>query len=86
MHNDSVKPTFTEWIPIESSVLTSARYSYTHHLLHLKFRTGRLYEYTDIPAETFNELLRAESSGTYFNRHVRNCFPSNEITTAKAGS
>jgi len=58
---------------VESSVLSSVGYS-IDATLDLEFRTGAIYRYFAVPRPVFEELIAAESKGTYFNRHVRDSF------------
>jgi hypothetical protein len=51
-------------------------------------RTGILrraiHRYSRVPERTFQELLRAESKGRFFNLHIRKVFPSHPIRRAGA--
>ena len=51
-------------------------------LLQVAFRSGAVYHYFGVPAQTYQELLRAESKGGYFNSHIRNCFAYTKIHPA----
>ena len=48
-------------------------------MLQVGLRTGRVYDYFDVPPEIYSELLAAESKGRYYNHHIRNEFEFNEI-------
>lgn len=39
---------------------------------YIRFNTGKLYHYKDMPASEIDALIRAESAGKYFNQHLRN--------------
>ena len=62
----------TDW---NSSLLTAGNYQHDVAVLELIFRSGEVYRYFGVPAQTYQELLQAESKGAYFNRSVRNRFP-----------
>lgn len=62
------------WTAIESSLLSSIRYS-IDATLELEFRSGAIYRYFDVPQTVLEGLIAAESKGAYFNRNVRSRFP-----------
>jgi hypothetical protein len=70
---------FTQWMPLDSSVLLAARYTDADLLLQLAFRSGRVYQYRRVPPHIFTDLLSADSSGTYFNLNIRDHFPFSEL-------
>jgi hypothetical protein len=59
---------------VDSSLLEAVAYHKQLRLLELAFRSGAVYGYFGVPAHTYDELLRAESKGKYFNSHIRNRF------------
>ena len=59
---------------VQSSVLSAVGYDEERHLLEVKFRTGRVYHYHQVPPELFAKLLAARSAGQYFNRAIRSRF------------
>ncbi len=48
--------------------------------LEVEFVAGSVYRYFDVPAETFRALLRADSPGAFFNRHIGHRFRFREIS------
>lgn len=66
-------------VPVESSVLASVLYLPQLRLLEVEFRSGLSYQYSDVPQQSYKQLLTAESKGAYFNANIRNCFPCNQI-------
>jgi KTSC domain len=61
-------------VAVQSGLL--ARMAYDHHqtLLQLEFRGGTVYQYFQVPCQTYQDLLQAASKGAYFNRHIRRVF------------
>jgi hypothetical protein len=57
-----------------SILLEAGTYHDQLAVLELAFRSGAVYFYFGVPAQTYHELLRAESKGRYFNSHIRNRF------------
>lgn len=68
-----------EWLPLESSVFTSAAYDAAARTLYLRFRSGEIYRYSDFPPEEFQEFLAADSKGQYFSFHIRDRFPCEHL-------
>jgi hypothetical protein len=62
-------------VAIESSSLDKVAYHHPRAILQVKFRDGSLYHYFGVPIQTYRDLLRADSKGSYFNHHIRNMFP-----------
>ena len=61
-------------VPVDSTLLASVAYDAGQSVLYLGFRDGASYLYFEVPESVHQELLAADSKGTYFNRHIRNCF------------
>jgi hypothetical protein len=59
---------------LESTLLASACYDASQSILDLEFRDGAMYRYFAVPITAFNQLLTADSTGSFFNRHIRNRF------------
>ena len=51
-------------------------------LLELEFRSGALYRYLSVPADLYRDLLAADSKGRFFNRFIRDCFPTSLVAPA----
>jgi hypothetical protein len=62
-----------------------ARVSYdpSQSILDLEFRDGAVYRYLDVPVTVCDELLAADSKGTYFNRCIRNCYTCRHLRPAR---
>jgi len=68
-----------EWLPLESSVFTSAAYVEFERTLYLRFQSGEIYRYFEFPPEQYQEFLAADSKGRYFAAHVRDQFPFERV-------
>ena len=64
-----------ETVAIESSSLDKVAYHHQRTILQVEFRDETIYHYLGVPSETYPDLLRADSKGTYFNHCIRNLFP-----------
>jgi KTSC domain len=66
-------------VAVASTTLVSVSYFPDRHLLELEFRNGAVYQYFDVSLHDYRQLLTADSKGTYFNGHIRNCFPYRQV-------
>jgi hypothetical protein len=71
-------------VQLQSRTLASALYLPRRRQLELEFHSGKRYLYFQVPLQCYRELLRADSKGAYFNRHIRNCFPFQHLSHASA--
>jgi len=53
-------------VAVDSSLLASAAYDVSESVLQLEFRDGAIYRYFDVPPPSTNDLLAADSKGSYF--------------------
>jgi hypothetical protein len=72
-------------VDLQSTSLKAVTYQDRSARLELEFRSGAIYRYSDVPALIYQELLRAESNGRYFNQHIRNRFTHSKINPAPSG-
>lgn len=66
--------TQAEPVAVNSSLLASAAYDARASVLQLEFRNGAIYRYFAVPATTYEDLLAADSKGSFFNSQIRACF------------
>lgn len=67
-------------IRVRSSSLAAIGHNAEENVLVVEFVNGSVYRYLDVPAQTYQQLLRAESKGAYFNRLVRTRFGYERLT------
>jgi KTSC domain len=60
--------------PVQSRALASVGYDRDEQLLELEFISGTVYQYSGVPATVVDEMLGADSLGTYFNQYVRHSY------------
>jgi hypothetical protein len=70
-------------IDLNSTALEAATYQDELALLELEFHSGAIYQYAGVAAQTYQELLLAESKGAYFHSHIRNRFACVKIRPAE---
>jgi hypothetical protein len=56
---------------VSSSVIEAVGYDAASKELHVRFTNGRTYVYFDMEPFQFEQLLSADSKGSYFNREIR---------------
>lgn len=65
-----------------SSVIASFRHDPATNILTVRFVTGRVYRYFAVPEAEARALRAAGSKGRYFNTHIRNRYPYEEVRGA----
>ena len=61
-----------DMIIVESSNIAAVGYDLETKELHVEFNSGKTYAYQDVPEETANNFVKAESVGKYFHAYIRN--------------
>lgn len=56
-------------IPVSSSNIASV--GYENGTLYIRFHSGGLYEYTNVPAALYQGLMSAPSKGRYFHANIK---------------
>ena len=72
--------------PLQSRAIVSAGYDPESRTLELEFASGRIYRYADVPAGTYEWLLRAPSKGGYFARMINERYAYRDVTEPAAGA
>jgi KTSC domain len=57
--------------PVDSSNIEAIGYDEASRELHVRFRTGRRYVYSEVPQETYDRFAQADSKGSFFNREIK---------------
>ena len=70
-------------IAVDSTTLRTVGYDAERQLLQIEFHNRSIYQYFEVPATVYEELLKAPSKGACFNRSIRSRF---DFTLVKAGS
>ena len=60
--------------PVKSSNLASVGYDSESNILEVEFLNRSVYEYYNVPQRIYEQLMRADSKGKYFNAYIRNSF------------
>jgi hypothetical protein len=63
-------------VTVASSALATLAYDNQRAILQVEFNDGSAHQYVGVPLQTYEDLLRANSKGAYFNHSIRNLYPS----------
>jgi hypothetical protein len=61
---------------VRSSSLRAVGYDPSTHVLMVEFQNHRRYEYSNVPPNVYDGLLRAGSHGRYFNQWIKDRYSS----------
>jgi hypothetical protein len=57
--------------PVNSSSLNSVGYDPKRQVLEVEFVDGDVYQYFDVPRQTYEAFLQAESMGRFMNSEIK---------------
>jgi len=60
-----------QWVEIDSSFIEAAAYYPIVSLMDIKLKGGRQYTFIDVPKKTFDNFIKAESQGKFFNEIIK---------------
>lgn len=69
-----------KWVEVKSSNIKQIKYNPESRMLLIQFHSGGIYSYTPVTEEGYQELLKAESHGEYFAKHIKS---NSHITAMK---
>ena len=64
-------------IPVSSTDLSSIGYEGT--TLHIRFHSGGLYAYYNVPSGVYSGLMNASSKGRYFHANIKGRYGDTKI-------
>lgn len=64
---------------IESSHIDKAIYDFTTKSLKIKFRSGTVYEYSNVEPTVYESFIHADSQGKFFNENIKNNYSHNQL-------
>ena len=68
-----------EYIPMSSSNIKEIAYNSKNKELHIRFTSGALYTYFEVPESAFTDFKNADSAGGYFSSEIKNVFTYERI-------
>lgn len=64
--------------PVSSSNIASVGYNPESETLEVEFlKTGKVYEYYNVPTFMYERMLQAPSIGIFFNTEIKNAYACN---------
>jgi len=60
---------YIEMVSVSSSFIRAV--GHDGHTLYVEFRTGDTYPHPRVPYYMFEDLINADSPGTYYNQRIR---------------
>ena len=63
-----------------SSDIESIGYKKNFKILEIKFLSGGLYQYTDVPESEYDGIMNASSHGKYFHKHIKDHFDYKKLS------
>lgn len=60
----------------QSSLISSIQYDEATWVLDIHMHNGNAYSYSDVGPETYAELMKADSKGSFYNRNIKGHFES----------
>ena len=66
--------------PVSSSNIASVGYDEVSETLEVEFlKTGKVYEYYNVPQFMFERLMQAPSIGIFFNAEIKDAYACNPV-------
>lgn len=62
-----------------SSFIKYLAWDSSAQLLAVVFRSGSFWLYEDVDISVYDSLIQSPSIGNYFNKHIRDCYPSQKV-------
>ena len=64
---------------VSSSAIISIGYDPKAETLEVEFGSGRVYQYYDVPANLYDELMQASLKGQYFNTYIKDRYSFSRV-------
>lgn len=65
--------------PVDSSIIKEVGYDTMEQTLEVEFNNGDIWDYLDVPAVAYEEMMESSSIGSYFLRNIKNEFEAVHI-------
>ena len=63
-----------------STVIAEYQYDAATETLTIRYRSGKIYNYLNVPEKVFREMRSTTVKGIWFNRHIKGKYPFEEVT------
>ena len=68
-----------EMVPVHSHHLAAVGYDAATRVLHIEFRDGHVYAYSDVPEIVHEKLMAVKSHGAHFSHFIHDKYPAVRI-------
>jgi len=82
----ALQPAATNVVQAQSDDPGSVSYDEGSRRLVITFRSGSVYEYTEVPRDVYLGISAAPAKGVYFSTYVKDRYPYRVTTSGSAGS
>lgn len=65
--------------PVASSNVASIGYDEPTETLEVEFLNGTVYQYFNVGADLYQQILAAPSKGQFLNTYIRNAYPYSRV-------
>jgi hypothetical protein len=63
-----------------SAVIAAYEYDAASETLTIRYHSGKVYNYHQVPEKVFMEMRATMVKGIWFNRHIKGKYPFEEVT------
>lgn len=76
-----IKPTFGDWIEVDSSCINAIAFDQATSCLKIRFRStnNSVYQYSGFDRIKFSDFRNASSLGTFFHDEIKDFYPCSQI-------
>jgi hypothetical protein len=69
-----------ELINVDSSMISAVGYDEQQRVLEVVFKPTGVYRYRDVPKEVYQQLLGADSKGSYMRDQIIDMYPTERVS------
>ena len=62
------------WVDVDSSCIEAVAYNSFNSVLKIRFNSHDVYQYSDVPTDVFDSLIRSVSKGLFFNSFIKDVY------------
>jgi len=66
-------------VMVNSSNIRNVEYDEDKKILKVKFLNGGEYKYSEVPKDVYEDLLNADSKGSFFYRNIRGTYSYSKV-------
>jgi hypothetical protein len=68
--------------PVTSSNLKAVGYDENTRTLEVEFLSGKVFQYADVPPQSHQSMMAADSPGSFFQKYIRQAYAAMEVEQA----